>query len=268
MSLLEVRGVHLRFGGVVVLDDVSLTVGEREILAVIGPNGAGKTALLNCIGNIYRPQRGEALLAGESLRGKRPYQVARAGIGRSFQHLELFGHLTVTENLLVARHSRMRAGTLRCAAFWGPARAEEIEGHRAVEEIVDFFELWPYREQQTASLPFGVQKLVGVARAMATEPKLLVLDEPGSGLTRDEKEDLARFLLRLRYDLGIPILWVEHDIRLVMDLADRVQVLDYGATIAEGTPDEVRRHPEVVRAYLGEPADDDASPQLTGAAAG
>ena len=252
MSLLEVRDLQLQFGGVVVLNHVSLALGDRQIFAVIGPNGAGKTALLNCISGIYRPRSGSVALEGEDLTGLRPYQVARRGIGRSFQHLELFGHLTVVENLLVARHSRMRSGTLRCAVFWGPARAEEIEARRDVEEIVDFFELWPYRDKPAASLPFGVQKLVGVARAMAANPRLLVLDEPGSGLTRDEKEDLARFLLRLRYDRGIPILWVEHDMQLVMDLAERIHVLDHGATIAEGAPDEVRRDPEVVRAYLGD----------------
>jgi branched-chain amino acid transport system ATP-binding protein len=250
MSLLEVRHLRLRFGGVVVLDDVSLDVGEHEILAVIGPNGAGKTALLNCISGIYHPQEGTVALAGEEVMGRRPYQVARAGIGRSFQHLELFSHLTVVENLLVARHARMHAGTLRCAAFWGASRREEIQNRRRVEEIVDFFELWSYRHKLAASLPFGVQKLVGVARAMAGEPKLLVLDEPGSGLSRDEKEDLARFLLRLRHDWDIPILWIEHDIKMVMDLAERIHVLEHGSTIATGTPAEVRHDAAVIRAYF------------------
>jgi branched-chain amino acid transport system ATP-binding protein len=269
VSLLEVRDLRLQFGGVVVLDDVSLDVEEHEILAVIGPNGAGKTALLNCISGIYRPQRGSVALAGQQTVGKRAYKAARLGIGRSFQHLELFSHLTVAENLLVARHARMRSGVLRCALFWGPSRREEIEHRRAVEEIVDFFELWPYRHKLASSLPFGVQKLVGVARAMASEPRLLLLDEPGSGLTRDEKEDLARFLLRLRYDWDVPILWIEHDIKMVMDLAERIQVLDRGSTIARGTPAEVRRDPAVVRAYLGDRArsesgehsDADASPE-------
>ncbi len=250
VSLLDVRDLRLQFGGVVVLDDVSLEVGEHEILAVIGPNGAGKTALLNCISGIYRPQQGSVSLGGEPLMGRRPFQVARAGIGRSFQHLELFSHLTVIENLLVARHAHMRSGTLRCAAFWGPSRREEIANRARVEEVVDFFELWPYRHRLASSLPFGVQKVVGVARAMATDPKLLLLDEPGSGLTRDEKEDLARFLLRLRHDWDIPMLWIEHDIKMVMDLAERIHVLEQGSTIASGVPDEIRQDPAVIRAYF------------------
>lgn len=250
--ILEATNISLSFGGIKALNDVTVGVDSHEIVAVIGPNGAGKTALLNCISAIYRPQVGEVLLDGKSLVGARPDKVASEGIGRSFQHLELFDRLTVLENLLVARYCRGKAGTLRCALFWGLAQKEELRARERVEEVLDFFELWAYRHKPAASLPFGVQKLVGVARAMATDPRVLLLDEPGSGLTRDEKESLARFLLRLRADLGIPILWVEHDIEMVLDLADRVYVLDYGVKIAEGTPDEVAREQRVIDAYLGE----------------
>lgn len=259
--ILEARDLSLSFGGIKALDRVTVGVGDKEIVAVIGPNGAGKTTLLNCISGIYRHQGGEVLLDGHSLSRLRPDQVARQGIGRSFQHLELFDRLTVLENLMVSRYCRTRAGTLRCALFWGPAEREEVESRERAEKILDFFELWPYRHKLAGSLPFGVQKLVGVARAMATDPRVLLLDEPGSGLTRDEKEDLARFLLRLRADLYCPILWVEHDIQMVLDLADRIYVLDYGVVIAQGAPDEVVRDPEVIKAYLGERASGDDRPE-------
>jgi branched-chain amino acid transport system ATP-binding protein len=251
MRAIEVEDLYLRFGGIVALDHVTFAMG-REILAVIGPNGAGKSALLNCICGIYRPQSGSVKLAGQEITGMRPHQVANLGIGRSFQHLELFGRLTVAENLLVARHTRMGTGVISGGIFFGSARAEETSHREAVERLLDFFELWPYRHHPAASLPFGVQKVVGVARAMAVEPSVLVLDEPASGLSRDEKEDLARFILRLQADRKIAILWVEHDIAMVSDLADRVLVLDHGDVLAQGDPDDVRTDPAVVSAYLGD----------------
>lgn len=250
--ILRGQDLTLHFGAVAALQDVTVEVAGGEIVAVIGPNGAGKTALLNCLNGIYKPDAGSIHLGSRLLDGLRPDEIAALGVGRSFQHLELFDRLTVLENLLVARYAKTGSGTLRCALFWGAAYKEELEQRAIVEGVIDFFELWPYRHQPSGSLPFGVQKLVGVARAMATDPEVLLLDEPGSGLTRDEKEDLARFLLRLRDDVGIPILWVEHDIQLVLDLADRIHVLDSGKTIATGKPEAIKNDPDVNEAYLGE----------------
>lgn len=260
MSILRVRNLGLQFGSRWVVDDVSLDVPDEGVVAVIGPNGAGKTALLNCISGIYHPQRGSIQLAGQDVLGRRPDQLAALGIGRSFQHLEMFGRLTVIENLQVARYAKTRAGTIRSAMFWGAARREEIQQRQEVEEILDFFELWPFRNKPAGGLPFGIQKLVGVARAMAIDPSILLLDEPGSGLTRDEKEDLARFLLRLRYERRIPILWVEHDIQMVLDLAEAIHVLDFGRTLADGPPEEIRTDPAVIDAYLGDAVDRSRDP--------
>ncbi len=249
--LLKTERVNLSFGGLVVLRDVAIDVAEEGLTAVIGPNGAGKTAFLNCISGIYKPQSGSIAFQGRELTGQHPDKIARRGIGRSFQNLELFTHLTVTENILVARDVNFRGGSLKSMIFWGPGKRQEIEQRNEVEKVIDFFELWHVRNIRAEDLPYGQQKIVGVARAMATSPKLLLLDEPGSGLTRDEKEDLARFLLRLRYDWGVCILWVEHDLQMVLDLADRIYVLQMGACIAGGTPEEIRNHPDVVKAYVG-----------------
>jgi branched-chain amino acid transport system ATP-binding protein len=250
-TLIKAEGVNLAFGGLEVLKDVSIDVPEEGITAIIGPNGAGKTALLNCISGIYKPQSGTILFQGGALQGQHPEKIARMGIGRSFQNLELFAHLTVTENLLVARDRHFRGGSLRSMIFWGAGCEQEIRQRDEVEKVIDFFELWHARNVKAEDLPYGQQKIVGVARAMATSPTLLLLDEPGSGLTRDEKEDLARFLLRLRYDWGVCILWVEHDLQMVLDLASRMHVLHLGECIASGSPDEIRNQPEVVKAYVG-----------------
>ena len=248
---LEIRGVHLDFGEIRALRGVDAEIPSRGITALIGPNGAGKTALLNIVSGIYRPQSGQVLLDGEELVGLPPHAVAKAGVGRSFQHLELFPRLTVTENLLVARDSLFAGNPASAMLFYGSARRQEMHHRAAVESIVDFFELWPYRDVLAKALPYGVQKLVGFARAMALEPKLLLLDEPGSGLTRDEKEDLARFLLRLRDDRKIPILWIEHDLDMVLDLADRIYALDLGRVIASGDSNAIRDNAAVAASYLG-----------------
>lgn len=250
-TIIKTEDIRLAFGGLEVLHELKIDVTEEDITAVIGPNGAGKTAFLNCISGIYKPQYGGIEFFGREIQGMHPARIARLGIGRSFQHLELFAHLTVTENLLVARDAHFNGGSLRSMLFWGPGRRQEIKQREEVENVIDFFELWHVRNIRAEDLPYGQQKIVGVARAMATSPKLLLLDEPGSGLTRDEKEDLARFLLRLRYDWGVSILWVEHDLQMVLELADRIHVLHMGTCIADGTPEEIRNHPDVVKAYVG-----------------
>jgi branched-chain amino acid transport system ATP-binding protein len=248
---LEIRDLSLRFGGLAALNGVSLDADNGELVAIVGPNGAGKTALLNCINGVYRPAAGRIVLDGRNITHVPVDKIALAGVGRAFQHAELFPHMTVTENLLIGRHLRMRAGLLSGAFYFGRARREEAEQRKQIERIIDFFELYRYRDALAASLPYGVQKLVGVARALALEPKLLLLDEPSTGLMREEKESFARFLLRIRHELKLSMLWVEHDMQMVSDLSDRVVVLNQGEVIANGLPEQVRSMPEVIKAYLG-----------------
>lgn len=249
--ILEISDLCLSFGGLDVLREAKLDALEGQVTALIGPNGAGKTALLNCISGIYRPERGRIVFAGKEIRGLSPRRVARLGIARSFQNLELFPSLTVIDNLLVARNHRFRGSALEAAAFFGSVRRREVAEREAVERVIDFFELWPVRHVRAHDLPYGQQKIVGFARAMACDPKLLLLDEPGSGLTRDEKEDLARFILRLRHDWKVSILWIEHDLEMIMDLADKLHVLNLGQCIASGRPEDVRSSPAVIEAYVG-----------------
>jgi len=254
MAELAVENVTLRFGGLVVLDDVSLLVERGELFALIGPNGAGKTSVFNCISGLYRPAAGRIRFQGHDVVGIKPHDIARLGVARTFQHGELFPHLTVVENLLVSRHTRFRTNLVGEAIFSRRVRDQEVEHRRVVEEILDFVELGRHRHTTVASLPFGMQKLVGFARALAIEPKLLLLDEPSAGLNRDEREDLARFILRIKHELGIPMIWIEHDMQMVADLADRIFVLDYGKPLAQGTPDQVLNDPRVIAAYLGQAA--------------
>jgi branched-chain amino acid transport system ATP-binding protein len=251
-AILSFDGVHLSFAGVRAIDGVSFRVGRRELFAVIGPNGAGKTSIFNVVSGVYRPQRGRVVFDGVDITGARPHRVAAAGIARTFQNVELFANLTVLDNLMLGRHAHLRYGTVSAIVWWGRARREELAARAAVEDIVDFLELEQWRRLPVGLLPYGVQKRVELGRALAMRPKLLLLDEPVAGMNLEETEDMARFILDIRDEMDIPIILVEHDMGLVMDLADRVMVVDFGVPIATGVPAEIQNNPDVIRAYLGE----------------
>jgi branched-chain amino acid transport system ATP-binding protein len=251
MAELELKAVSLAFGGLQVLHEVSLRAIKGELLALIGPNGAGKTSILNCISGLYRPSAGNILFAGRDIGADKAHSIARLGVARTFQHGELFPHMTVVENLLVARHARFRTGLLSEALFLPGVRAAEMRHRRAVEEVLEFTELERYRHSAVDGLPFGVQKIVGFARALAMEPRVLLLDEPSAGLNREEREDLARHILRVRHETDIAMVWVEHDMQMVADLADRICVLNHGQLLAEGAPEVVLKDARVIEAYLG-----------------
>jgi branched-chain amino acid transport system ATP-binding protein len=251
MDILEVQAITVTFGGLVALEDVSINVAQGEILGIAGPNGSGKTTLLNVINGYYRPQRGRVLFMGRDITGLPPSQVARMGITRVFQGIELFRHGTVMDNVLVGRHPFGRANVLT-AMFWlGPALKDEARQRHRAEEVLDFLEISRFRDAPVSSLPYGIQKLVGLARALAGEPKLLLLDEPASGMNRQEKEDFSRFLLRIKYELGVPMVWIEHDVQMLTDLCDRLVVLNFGQKVAEGLPEEVLVRPEVATIFIG-----------------
>jgi branched-chain amino acid transport system ATP-binding protein len=253
MAELAVEELTLRFGGLVVLDRVSFAADPGELLALIGPNGAGKASVLNCISGLYRGD-GAIRYRRRDIAGRAPYQVARLGIARTFQHGELFPHMSVLDNLLTGRHARIRTNPLAEMLFLPSVRREEVRHREAVERIIATIELERHRHAPVAGLPFGLQKIVGLARALALEPTLMLLDEPSAGLNRDEREDLARFILRIKHELGITMIWIEHDMQMVADLADRIHVLDYGRTIADGPPDAVLKDARVRAAYLGQSA--------------
>jgi branched-chain amino acid transport system ATP-binding protein len=256
-SQLDARNVQIAFGGVRALDDVSLEVKQGQIHAIIGPNGAGKTSLLNCTSGLYRPQRGSIVLhtgngQQHELTKARPARIARWGVARSFQNIELFKHMTVLENLMLGRHVHMRHGVMRSLAWFGPARRQEMEHRELVEEVVDFLEIEAVRKKPVGTLAYGVQKRVELGRALCMQPAILLLDEPMAGMNAEEKEDMARSILDVNELAGVTVVLIEHDMGVVMDISHHVTVLDFGKVIGDGPPDEVSSHPDVIKAYLGE----------------
>ena len=254
---LSLDGVSLRFGGVSALTDVSLEVVDRELLALIGPNGAGKTSILNCISGLYRPQEGRIVFADREgvdhqLTRLPPHRIARLGVARTFQNIELFKHMTVLENIMLGRHVHMRGGVVTGGLYWGRQEAIEIDHRRRVEEVIDFLNLEPYRRATVGNLAYGIQKLVELGRALALDPDVLLLDEPLAGMNAEEKESMARFILDVHEEWGVTPVVIDHDMDVIMDISDRVAVLDFGRVIAHGTPEEIRADEAVIEAYLGE----------------
>jgi branched-chain amino acid transport system ATP-binding protein len=251
-ALVEIREVSKSFGGVQAVSRVGLDIEQGTITSVIGPNGAGKTTVLNMISGFYHPDTGHITLEGRDITAMAPSRVAALGVARTFQNIALFRGMTVLDNLMLGRHVRMKTGVLGAFVYWGLAQREEVTHRRRVEDIIDFLGIQDLRRRPTGSLAYGLQKRVELGRALALDPKVLLLDEPMGGCNREEKEDMARFILDVNEEWGVTVILIEHDMGVVMDISDRVAVLDMGQKIAEGAPDEVRANPHVIKAYLGE----------------
>ncbi|MDP2134793.1 MAG: ABC transporter ATP-binding protein [Sulfuritalea sp.] len=249
--ILDLKNISLSFGGVKALQDISFDVLEHEVRAIIGPNGAGKSSMLNVINGVYRPQQGDIILRGEHHANMDSYGAAKAGLARTFQNIALFKGMSVLDNIMTGRNLKMKANMLQQAFWFGPAMREELEHRAKVEEIIDFLEIQHIRKTPVGGLPYGLQKRVDLARALAMEPQILLLDEPMAGMNVEEKQDMCRFILDVNDQFGTTVVLIEHDMGVVMDISDRVVVLDYGKKIGDGTPDEVRANPDVISAYLG-----------------
>ncbi|WP_323002414.1 ABC transporter ATP-binding protein [Denitromonas sp.] len=249
--ILKMEGISLSFGGVKALTNISFDVREHEIRSIIGPNGAGKSSMLNVINGVYHPQEGQVTFRGEVRRDMEPHKAASQGIARTFQNIALFKGMSVLDNIMTGRNLKMKCNLFHHALHWGKARAEEIEHRKKVEEVIDFLEIQSIRKTPVGRLPYGLQKRVELGRALAAEPSMMLLDEPMAGMNVEEKQDMCRFILDVNDQFGTTIVLIEHDMGVVMDISDRVVVLDYGKKIGDGEPDEVKNNPDVISAYLG-----------------
>ena len=249
---MEVRDISMHFGGVKAIIDLTFQLQKGEIFSLIGPNGAGKSTVFNCISGIYTPTRGKIFFEGEEITNLKPHKIAQMGIARTFQNIALFRNMTVLDNLLLGRNPYLKAGVIRGGIFWGKALREELANRQVVEKLIDFLEIESVRKKPVGALPFGIQRRVELGRALALEPRVLLLDEPVSGMNVEETEDMARFILDINEEFGMTILLVEHDMGVVMDISDRILVINFGEKITEGNPETIHKDPRVIKAYLGE----------------